>query len=47
MHSKMFFSIKKYYDEDRYTKDQVKIFVRAKWITADEYKEITSDDYVA
>lgn len=47
MLSKMFGSIKRYYDEGRYTKDQVKIFVRAKWITSDEYKEITGDDYVA
>ncbi|VUZ24882.1 Uncharacterised protein [Acetobacterium wieringae] len=41
----MYNSIKRYYDEGRYTNDQVKIFVRAKWITAEQYKTITGEDY--
>lgn len=43
----MYNSIKKYYDEGRYTKAQVKIFVRAKWITAAQYQEITGEEYTA
>ncbi|MDN5289878.1 MAG: hypothetical protein PWQ06_117 [Anaerophaga sp.] len=47
MHSRMFNSIKRYYDEGRYTKEQVGIFVKAKWIEVDEYKTITGEDYTA
>ncbi len=43
----MFDSIKRYYDENRYTKHQVKIFVKANWITETQYKEITEIEYVA
>lgn len=43
----MYNSIKKYYDEGRYTDVQVKIFVRAGWITEAEYKTITGKKYVA
>ena len=43
----MYNSIKKYYDEGRYTNAQVKIFVRAKWITAVQYQEITGAEYTA
>lgn len=43
----MFNSIKKYYDEGRYTDEQVKIFVKVKWITPAEYKTITGKAYVA
>lgn len=43
----MFNSIKRYYDEDRYTDEQVKIFVKAKWIDEIQYKEITNIEYVA
>jgi uncharacterized XkdX family phage protein len=39
--------IKKYYDEGIYTKDDVKVFVAQGYITADQYKQITGDDYVA
>lgn len=41
-----FRSVKKYYEMGLYTKDNVKVFVRAKFINADEYKIITGDEYV-
>lgn len=43
----MYDSIKRYYGMGKYTKEQVKIFVLAKWITEEQYKEITGDEYVA
>ena len=43
----MFNSIKRYYDMGFYTKEKVKVFVQAGWITEAQYKEITGDDYVA
>lgn len=43
----MYNSIKKYYDEGRYTDEQVKIFVIVKWITPAEYKTITGKTYAA
>lgn len=45
--SPMFNSIKRYYDSGRYTKDQVKVFVMAGWITEEEYNLITGEDYNA
>lgn len=41
----MFNSIKRYYDMGKYTNEQVKIFVMANWITAEQYKEITGENY--
>lgn len=41
----MYNSIKRYYDQGRYTDEQVKVFVKAKWITAEEYKTITGIKY--
>lgn len=41
----MYNSIKKYYNMGKYTNEQVKVFVSAGWITAEEYKEITGVDY--
>lgn len=41
----MYEDIKYYYDRGFYTKDNVKIFVVAEWITEEEYKQITGDDY--
>jgi len=38
--------IKGYYDEDFYTKDDVKVFVKAGWITSADYKDITGDEYL-
>lgn len=42
----MYSSIKRYYDMGLYTKEKVAVFVQAKWITPEQYKEITGDDYV-
>jgi hypothetical protein len=41
--------IKKYFDANMtgYTAEGIKTFVSIGWITADDYKEITGDDYVA
>ncbi|PEZ05572.1 XkdX family protein [Bacillus sp. AFS018417] len=39
--------IKDWYSKGFYTKEEVKVFVKAGWITAEEYKDITGDDYVA
>ena len=43
----MFSYIKEYYDLKLYSNDDVKIFVKANWVTTDEYKTITGIDYVA
>lgn len=43
----MYNSIKKYYDMGKYTDEQMKIFVKAEWITEEQYKEITGIEYVA
>lgn len=43
----MYNSIKKYYDMGKYTTDQVKVFVQAKWITAEQYETITGIEYVS
>lgn len=42
----MYNSIKKYYDQGRYTDEQMKIFVQAGWITETEYKTITGKKFV-
>lgn len=50
MHSKKYAMVKRFYDEKRWTKAMVKNAVthpapdRA-WITADEYREITGEEY--
>lgn len=36
-----------YYKLKLYTVDQVKVFVQADWITADDYKTITGEAYTA
>lgn len=41
----MYNSIKRYYDSNRYNNEDVKIFVAAKWITPEQYKEITGIPY--
>lgn len=38
--------LKGYYDEGFYTNDDMKYFVSAGWITADEYQTITGTPYV-
>lgn len=42
----MYSSIKRYYDMGKYTKEQVVVFVQAKWITPEQYLEITGDVYI-
>ena len=39
--------IKRFYSEGLWTKEQVAVAVRFKKITAEQYKEITNEDYVA
>lgn len=41
----MFNIIKRHYDANRYTNENVKIFVQVQWITVDEYKKITGIDF--
>ena len=43
--SKNFNKVKEYYDRGLWSKTRVKNAV-GKWITADEYKEITGEDYM-
>ena len=38
--------VKRYYDLGHYTKEQVKVFVKTKKITEEEYKEITREEYM-
>lgn len=38
-------SVKRYFDQGRYSKADVKIFVSAGKITATEYEEITGEKY--
>lgn len=46
-HSAKFDDVKKYYDLRIWKKSTVKLAVRKKWITADEYEEITGEKYAA
>lgn len=39
--------VEKYYKQGLYTNDNMKVFVKACYITADDYKTITGEDYVA
>lgn len=41
-----FNSVKRYYDLGMYAKEQVKVFVVANYITKEDYKIITGEDYV-
>lgn len=41
-----FKTAKRYFDLGYYDTEDVKLFVRAKKITAEQYKEITGIDYV-
>lgn len=45
--SKLYKTVKKYYDMGLYSKAQVADFVAKGKITPEEYKLITGDDYVA
>ena len=42
---KKFEMIKGWYDRGRKTAEEIKVFVKAGWITAKEFKEITGMDY--
>ena len=42
----MFKIVKRYYDRGTYSIEDVKKFVVAEKISADEFKEITGEDYV-
>ena len=44
MHSKNYEKVKKYYDSGRWTLAMVRNAV-GKWITEEEFKEITGKDY--
>lgn len=45
--SPKFNKVKKYYDAGLWTLEMVKNAVVKEWITAEEFKEITGEDYVA
>ena len=38
-------SVKRYYNMGFYTNEQMKIFVVAEFITVEQYKEITGEEY--
>lgn len=43
--SKLYKTVKKYYDMGIYSDEQVKVFVKKGKITIAEYKQITGNDY--
>ena len=43
--SKKFNLVKKYYEQGLWSKKRVRDAVLKGWITADEYKEITGEEY--
>ena len=43
----MYNSIERYYNMGLYTIDQMKVFVAAKWITAEQFETITGVPYEA
>lgn len=43
--SKKYTKVKGYYDKGFWSKRQVGDAVKKEWITTDEYKEITDEDY--
>lgn len=45
MHSAKYENVKRYYDKGLWTKEMVRNAVVKEWITAEEYKEITGEDY--
>ena len=46
MHSPKYKKVKKYYDEGLWTIDMVRNAVFKGWITAEEFSEITGEDYI-
>ena len=45
MHSEHFYEVKEYYDHGKWSEKRVYNAV-GRWITAEEYKEITGHDYI-
>ena len=45
MHSPNFYKVKDYYDKGRWTIERVRNAV-GKWITAEEFVEITGESYI-
>nr|DAF27249.1 MAG TPA: hypothetical protein [Caudoviricetes sp.] len=43
--SRKFEKVKYYYEKRLWTKEQVANAVKKGWITADEYRDITGEDY--
>lgn len=43
--SKHYATVKRYYERKLWSKARVHKAVECKWITADEYKEITGEEY--
>ena len=43
--SKKFKTVKSFYDRGLWSRERVRNAVIKKWITAEEYKEITGEDY--
>jgi len=43
----MFGVVKRYYNRGIYSKDNVKVFVRAEKLTPEQYKEITGEEMAA
>lgn len=43
--SRKFEKVRNYYEKNLWTKEQVENAVKKGWITADEYREITGEDY--
>lgn len=44
-HSKKFATVKNYFDKGLWSKKRIHDAVFKNWITAEEYKEITGEDY--
>ena len=44
-HSTRYEQVKKYYDKGLWTLSQVRQAVKAKWITQEEFEEITGETY--
>lgn len=43
--SRLYNTVKRYYDKGIYSKEDVAVFVKAGKITAEEYEMITGDEY--
>ena len=43
----MYKIIKRYHDRGIYTKENVAVFVESRKITAEQYKEITGEEYIS